>query len=242
MNDIPKDVASSSEYRYWAERVVARACALETQESPSTTLQQANRTLVKYRAWAGFWQQNAARNVSETRLSKEDTPRRQVWSAYYKFLSTVLASDLEYTTSPHSPLALGGQSQPGSEGAKTRQRAELLQVEKTYETLILQETRFPKATQTNEETEVWIDQVIANWRILCGPRWTDADLGEGGKQAVGRGVLDVSALSLFKPSETLTLVDSLSSSYQDVPLYTHLTLFVLGTCFACSVRPGYQSF
>jgi hypothetical protein len=65
-------------------------------------------------------------------------------------------------------------------------------VEAIYEGLILKDTHFPKACENNDEIEQWIEAVMSNWRILCGPSWRDEELGEGGKGAVGRGVLDVS--------------------------------------------------
>lgn len=72
------------------------------------------------------------------------------------------------------------------------QRAELKRVETTYEGLMLQEIRFPKAEEVNEEVEEWVEQVMQNWRVFCGPTWHDEELGEGGQATAGRTVLDVS--------------------------------------------------
>ena len=55
----------------------------------------------------------------------------------------------------------------------------------------MNELTFPKADEGNEEIEEWCNEVMQNWRILCGDEWQDDDLGSGGKEAVGRGVLDV---------------------------------------------------
>lgn len=65
-------------------------------------------------------------------------------------------------------------------------------METIYENLLIKETKFPKASETNHEVESWVDSVMDNWRLLCGPTWSDEDLGEGGKEGVARGVLDVS--------------------------------------------------
>jgi len=75
---------------------------------------------------------------------------------------------------------------------RRKQVADLIRNEKDYETLLLKETRFPKADETNREVLSWIELVMNNWRSLCGPGWTDEDLGSGGKMAVGRRTLDVS--------------------------------------------------
>jgi len=72
------------------------------------------------------------------------------------------------------------------------QRAELKRVETTYEGLMLEEIRFPKADEVDEEVEEWVEQVMRNWRVFCGPTWYDEELGEGGQEAAGRNVLDVS--------------------------------------------------
>ncbi|KAJ6155587.1 Tetratricopeptide-like helical, partial [Penicillium chermesinum] len=47
------------------------------------------------------------------------------------------------------------------------------------------------AINSNSPVEAWVEQVIGNWQILCGPYWHDQDLGEGGQNAVGRNVLDI---------------------------------------------------
>ena len=75
--------------------------------------------------------------------------------------------------------------------ARQRQRVELHRVESAYESLLLEETKFPKASQANTEVEEWADQVVTNWGLFTGPDWSDADLGKGGKQSVSRGVLEI---------------------------------------------------
>lgn len=75
--------------------------------------------------------------------------------------------------------------------ARQTQRAELKRVEANYETILLRETSFPKANETNQEVKDWVEMVLSNWRTMCGPSWTDAELGDGGKLAVGRNTLDV---------------------------------------------------
>jgi hypothetical protein len=112
--------------------------------------------------------------------------RLSAWKAYYATLSIILQNDIPYELGPEVTAATG------KTNAKLPQRTELKRVEVIYENLLLKETHFPKASDGNQEIEEWADAVMLNWRVLCGPTWGDDDLGEGGKEAVGRGVLDVS--------------------------------------------------
>ena len=74
---------------------------------------------------------------------------------------------------------------------RRQQHRELKQVQSSYETTLLRETNFPKANESNQEVNEWVELVINNWRVLCGPNWTEEELGHGGKQAVARDTLDV---------------------------------------------------
>lgn len=76
--------------------------------------------------------------------------------------------------------------------SRLQQSVELKKVEATYESVLLKESKFPSANEANTQIESWVDQVMANWRVLCGHTWQDEDLGEGGKLSLGRGVIDVS--------------------------------------------------
>jgi hypothetical protein len=113
------------------------------------------------------------------------------WKAYYDTLSHILRHNLPYepeaapSTAEKPPLHT-------QSSLRLRQRAELKRVETIYEGLLIKETLFPKASETNHEMEWWVDSVMDNWRLLCGPIWSDSDLGEGGKEGIARSVLDVS--------------------------------------------------
>jgi len=138
----------------------------------------------------------AADNVAETEFTHRD-----VWHAYYQILSVLLAQGVLYAPSrsnnyPEVLQSGDGLSEQEYLMSKMLQRAELKEVETTYETLLLKETRFPKANETNPEIERWVGKVIQNWRIVCGPTWQDEELGEGGKEAVAREVLNVGARRL----------------------------------------------
>lgn len=86
-------------------------------------------------------------------------------------------------------------------GARLRQSSELRRVEATYEGLLLKETVFPNADETNLEVLNWADRVMSNWSVFCGSDWQDKDLGGGGKEAMSRGVLEVSVL-WYRVSQT----------------------------------------
>jgi hypothetical protein len=119
--------------------------------------------------------------------------------AYYDTLSYILRNGLVYSPSysESTPLIVTSRFGISDEDflkVRLRQRTELKMVESSMEIKLLEETRFPKANERNERVEKWIDTVMQNWRIMCGPTWQDAELGEGGKNALARGVLDVSLL------------------------------------------------
>ncbi|CAG7915479.1 unnamed protein product [Penicillium olsonii] len=104
--------------------------------------------------------------------------RSSIWTGYYAFLTTILQHGLPYTgpnDGPHRP----------------QQANELRRVETICESSFLRETKFPTADSHNVQVEQWIEQVISNWEIMCGPEWQDSDLAEGGQDAIGRNVLEI---------------------------------------------------
>jgi len=183
----PKELAVTSGYRSGAERLLARACSLAMPQSTISTIKQANLALGMFRSWSSNSQSSSSRDLSTA--SDGAIPRRRLWSQYYRLLSLILASGLSYSDSPGTPLTLNNGAI--TSGARAKQRAEFKRAETAYETLILQDTKFPTAQQSNVEVENWTNQVMSNWRVFCGSAWTEDDVGEGGKDAVGRGVLDV---------------------------------------------------
>ncbi|KAH0004098.1 hypothetical protein KCU84_g17075, partial [Aureobasidium melanogenum] len=168
---------------------------LQSNQGHTSNLSTANAALISYRAWARIWTGDSASKTAAPSysLGPYDVSNKDVWAMYYNFLSFLLSTDLVYTSSAESPLAVYNSEYPAHDLAKMRlrQRSELKQVEAAYESVLLYKTRFPHANQSNEEVERWTNSVIANWSILCGPGWREVDLGEGGKAAVSRSTLDI---------------------------------------------------
>lgn len=177
-----------------------RVCILSDQSVGADEFVDPTEALHAYRFWAKYWESNAKTTGTEGSIAARY--RRLAWKAYYDTLSTILQHSLPY----HAESALLDASEKISLqryfDTRLQQRAELKRVETVYESLLLTETQFPKASESNQEIEAWTDAVIHNWRYLCSPTWSDQDLGEGGKEAVGRGVLDVSPRDALRPSCT----------------------------------------
>ncbi|KAK3679578.1 hypothetical protein LTR37_021397 [Vermiconidia calcicola] len=186
----------SPELRRWTERLLARACMFMKRRASPPTVPTLSDSLRCFSAWSDFWQRSPAASGSSVIPSHLDTPRRQVWRAYYELLSTILQSGMMYNlpSSSYSDLLTVPSDDMSDEqytSARLRQRAALQQAEMTYESLLLNETQFPKASQSNTEVEDWVELVVSNWKVFCGSGWTDSELGAGGKESVGRGVLDI---------------------------------------------------
>lgn len=177
------------QFSMWAEQLLARLCQLSDQSSATGQNIGPAEALQTYRFWARFWEGTAKSSASDAANASQH--RRLAWKAYYDTISVLLRHDSAYEPDPtpatheKSPL----HSQPS---VRLRQRAELKRVETIYESLLIKETHFPKASEVNRDIEAWVDAVMDNWRILCGPAWCDDDLGEGGKEGVARSILDVS--------------------------------------------------
>lgn len=173
----------------WSENLLVRLSQLSDQSRAANEYATTTDALRTYRYWAKFSDATAKSGGLEGPNSARY--RRLAWKAYYDTLSTVLRDNLP-CDSEDIPATSEKPPVHSQSSTRLRQRAELRRVETVYETLLLKETQFPKASGSNRDIEAWVDSVIDNWRVLCGPTWTDADLGEGGKEGVGRSVLDVS--------------------------------------------------
>ncbi|ESZ96053.1 hypothetical protein SBOR_3530 [Sclerotinia borealis F-4128] len=193
--------AGQTELNAWIEELLAGSCmlsshAIKTRTSPILETE----TLSAFRAWARFWEWAPTRPLG--RALNAGVSRRQVWREYYITLSDLLQQQLPFPTTALTT------AYPES-SSKLLQRAELRRVEIRYEELLLSEVQFPKAEEPSEEVESFVEVVMQNWRILCGNIWPEHELGEGGAEAVSRGVLDI-------------LYNAATKTFHSTPILRHL--------------------
>lgn len=177
---------NSAQFLYWSEKLLGQGASLACEEA-SRDLAAANAqtiatTLGFFRLWASH------PSVKQMTLPQgmlmdgttEPVSKSPTWKSYYNLLSSILQQGL-----PYCPPANGPE--------RPQLASEIRRVEGLCEASILRETKFPTADSSNPEVEAWVEQVIQNWEVLCGAGWSDEELGEGGQNAVGRNVLDVSS-------------------------------------------------
>ncbi|KGO45528.1 Tetratricopeptide-like helical [Penicillium expansum] len=175
---------TTPQFLNWSESLLGNGALLASNEvtknPPYSDPGHADIALQLLRLWAAHpavKQGGSANNPSNVDLFGL-APRASVWAAYYRFLTAVLRGGLTY---------------PGSNDGPDRPQlcSELRRVETIYERNFLSEVMFPTASSQNSQIEEWVEQVISNWQVLCGPEWQDSDIGEGGQNAVGRDVLEI---------------------------------------------------
>lgn len=180
LSNLPSTFANTTQHQYWREMVFARYSLLASRHvvahasnpidllSPDAEIPPSS-LLTPFRLFARNWDPTlaarAGRSSSNLRLFK----------AYYDALSIIVQQGFV------KPMF----------NSKLQQSTELKAIETVYEDGLLKEVAFPGADQTSSPIEGWVDQVMANWRILCGPTWREEELGEGGRAALGHGVLNV---------------------------------------------------
>lgn len=199
---------ATAEHRRWTERLLARYCLLSSRYVKSkskkpkdlrlfASLIAPTSILAPFRAWAEFWETRSDNKFEmiEGLVGKGDISRKLVWQAYYDTLSLLLQIESTYP-STSTTQSSSGKGPPLYEAEffskpKSQQCIELKRIESIYEQFLLNELKFPKANDNTPEIENWVDQVIANWKVLCGNTWLDEDHVDGGKASTGRKVLAV---------------------------------------------------
>ncbi|GAD91950.1 filamentation protein [Paecilomyces variotii No. 5] len=171
----------SPQLLFWTEKLLAKAGLIASTEAQAQEPGASDKTielaLKSFRLWSAHPNVKSGL-VTQNAFPVESPPQSAVWRSYYDLLSAILQRGLDYV--------------PSSEGSARLQLAsEYRRVESVSETSLLKEVRFPPASSTAPEVEAWVEQVIGNWEVLCGPDWTDEDLGEGGQNALSRNVLDI---------------------------------------------------
>ena len=198
-------VASSTEYRHWANQVLQKYCKhssnyLDSSASkperllvPSAPIAPAN-LLKPFRIWSSITSSQAV-SFAPGRPSYFLT---QTWRSYYSMLSTLL---LFRSMSHHDQYFASSANDDDFDvkfafESRSRHLSELRQVQSAYESALFRDYDFPQASESHLEIDGFIDQVITNWQIACSPEYQDEDLGEGGKIAYTRRVIAVSSAML----------------------------------------------
>ena len=175
----------SPQFLQWSERLLAKAAVLASEEASgndsTASRESAEIALKAFRLWSShpLVKQKELPLVTQVAGPAEFTSQLLTWMSYYNLLSAIVQRGLNYI--------------PPAEGRTRAQLTnEIRRVEAICETVLLSEVRFPRANGRSPQVESWVEQVIRNWEVLCGPNWCDEDFGEGGQNAVGKNVLDVS--------------------------------------------------
>jgi len=171
--------------RYWAELFLTEYCMLSSQalQRRERSLEDAN-SVACFRTWARYWEIQSG-SLPGGHGFRGSVPRRRIWCEYYTALSRIVEDDLPF------PTGYLGKLPAEQHSARTHLRMELKKVENAYESLLLQETQFPRANNEREEVEAFVNLVVKNWSIMCGRGWREYDLGPGGREAMSRGVLEI---------------------------------------------------
>lgn len=205
LNMISSVDSSPGPFRFYVELLLARLCLLSNLASASGALLEAPKALTPFRVWARLFDYRPTNTQPLSPAGDQSSAhwRRGVWRSYYETLSNILQRGMIYTQQSGNPESEFYESPDSMNeqdylNARTQQRAELKRVEWVYESILLKETRFPEASQSNEEIEKWIELVVRNWRTFCGPLWEDEALGDESKASIGAYVLEVGWLSPAK--------------------------------------------
>jgi len=176
---------SRKQLRYWSELFLTEYCMLfsHTLELGEAGLEDAN-CLACFRSWARYWDNYKGPTLPGGYGFRGSVPRRRIWLEYYSALSSILEEDLPFPTAYVPKIS-------NESSARNQLRMELKKVESSYETLLLNETEFPKADEEREEVENFTDLVMQNWAVLKGRGWREQDLGQGGKESLSRQVLEI---------------------------------------------------
>ena len=163
------------EHRRWTLRLLGTFCALAYshvllyKNHPDQLISVSSpfsptEILVPFRAFANHCQQNP-------KLPTEFC----IWQDYFQILSFFLHH---------------GIMQPIFE-SKRHQASATRKIQALCKVKLKEDLSFPAADEKTLQIDVWVDQVMTNWRILTGPTWKAEDLGEGGRIALTEQVTDV---------------------------------------------------
>ncbi|KAF2158160.1 hypothetical protein K461DRAFT_274407 [Myriangium duriaei CBS 260.36] len=194
------------ELHRWASRVITLLCSItgDNTSAKKPSIHNMNEMLIEYRTW--FIYSRNAPAEAHWALST-----RSLWDSYHKLVSDVLRSNILYSGSERVPLGVvkSNLSKRRLTATRLKQFSELQRVERSYEQHLMGATVFPKAQESNHEYEVFVNRALDNWRIIMTSEWTNADVGEGGKLAYSRNVLEL-------------LYRAASKTFHSTPILRHL--------------------
>ncbi len=204
-------IASTPHLSYWSEQLLAEIALMRTTQDMSDGGDSATPA---FRHWAQLSSKGAQPSPSAYGYARSPKDRFLVWCAYYQHLSRLLQKAW--------PMA--------ASHARTDLVRELRRVESAYENDLMRNVQFPKASESNQLIEEWVEQVISNWETLCGPQWVESDLGEGGRNSIGRNVVEIlyrAAMKTFQSTLILRRLFQVHKSLTDFDLaYKALDTYV----------------
>ena len=205
-----ENASSSPQFHYWSEKLLSKSATIAgegaSEYGPSGDNRYVPTALKLFRLWAALPQVNKGTVSHPTQLegSTGAASSASTWKSYYDVLTLVLQNQF-------SGPAKSGEDRPQFAG-------EFQRVQAMSEKGLLHEEKFPVANSHSHLIENWVEQVVGNWEVLCGPQWSDADIGDGGQNGVGRRVLDVSILGKKKrKKKKKKFLHSLTGSVDFIP-------------------------
>ena len=177
----PQSLLSCPQALYWSEKLLSKTALMAGEKACSDGDESMTEIALRaFRLWSNHPQVKRCDLTSHAQAgsSLDAASQASTWMSYYQLLSIIVQEDMVYTP-------------PGPGSPRNHLANELRKIESICENVLLRDVKFPRANASNPHVEEWVEQVIRNWEVLCGPRWRDEDLGEGGQDAVGRNVLDV---------------------------------------------------
>lgn len=181
--------SSNSEISYWSGELLSRGAQVAAEQICSgarTDSGLLKLALTLFRMWAGHpsSKKPVPSRGPHNATAIGSSSRSTTWKAYYDVLTAILQNGLTYLPPTGAP-------------ERPQFASEIRRVESVCEANILNEVGFPKASSGSSRVESWVEQVVSNWEVLCGPNWRDEELGDGGQVGISRIVLDVSGSRCF---------------------------------------------
>ena len=186
LNSRSQKLSSNPQLSDWSEKLLAKGAWLAggevCKDGRLGNGELVGTALKLFRLWSAHpnVKQWVSSHGGQAEGSAEPAPKATIWRSYYDVLTTVLQHGLMYVP-------------PTSGPERSQLASEIRRVESICENNLLREVKFPMANDGSPQVEAWVEQVVENWEVLCGPHWADDDFGQGGQNAVSRNVLDVSA-------------------------------------------------